>query len=300
MRLAAAFAASLVVGLAGSSVASAQAPQGAQCANANAMGLARTVEVDTATGPGFGFEQYKMHDFLRLKEVVLTFDDGPWPNNTRAVLEALAQQCVKATFFPIGKHALYHPEILKEVAAAGHSVGGHTWSHANLAKGKGDNATEEIEKGFSAIKIALGANPTPFFRFPYLQDPEAARTYLGTRGIAMFSHDLDIFDFKTRKPEDLVKTTMARLEKKGKGILLMHDFQAVTAKAMPELLRELQAKGYKVVHMKAKASLTTLPQWDDAAKKEVKGVIGGSDAPTSSVIRTIDETNAQTVTSSKK
>ena len=63
---------------------------------------------------------------------------------------------------------------------------------------------------------------------------------------------------------------MTKLEKKGKGIILMHDFQHATANAMPDLLNELKAKGYKVVHMKAKAPLTTLAQWDDAAKKEVK------------------------------
>ena len=78
------------------------------CSNPNALGVARTVEVDTTGGPGFGFEQYKAYDFLLLNEVVLTFDDGPWPGNTGEVLEALAQHCVKATFFPIGKHALWH------------------------------------------------------------------------------------------------------------------------------------------------------------------------------------------------
>src|SRR5499426_2688944 len=110
------------------------ASQAAQpCQNANALGVARTVEIDTTGGPGFGTEQYKMHDFLLLREVVLTFDDGPWPEHTRAVLAALAHHCTKAIFFPIGKHALWHPEILKEVAAAGHTIGSHTWSHANLA-----------------------------------------------------------------------------------------------------------------------------------------------------------------------
>ena len=123
--------------------------------------MARTVEVDTTGGPGFGFEQYKAYDFLVLKEVVLTFDDGPWPVNTRAVLDALAEQCVKATFFPIGKHALWHPEILKQVAAAGHTVGSHTWSHANLGKMNDDKAIEEIEKGFSAVKLALGRPRRP-------------------------------------------------------------------------------------------------------------------------------------------
>jgi peptidoglycan/xylan/chitin deacetylase (PgdA/CDA1 family) len=278
----------------------------------NALGLARTVEVDTTGGPGFGFEQYKAHDFLVLKEVVLTFDDGPWPVNTRAVLEALAEHCVKAIFFPIGKHALWHPEILKEVAAAGHTIGGHTWSHANLGgsakawpkrvakkdepeKSLESKSVEEIEKGFSAIKLAIGAPPAPFFRFPYLKDPKEAVDYLGTRNIAVFSHDLDSFDFKMRKPEDVVKSVMSKLEKKGKGIILMHDFQQATAKAVPAILAELKAKGYKVVHMRANTPLATLPQWDEAAKGEIKGPSGG-DKPTSSVVRTIEESPAQAVT----
>ncbi len=285
------------------------AGQGPCPGNPNALGLARTVEVDTTGGPGFGFEQYKAHDFLVLKEVVLTFDDGPWPGNTPAVLAALAHHCVKATFFPVGKHALWHPEILKQVAAAGHTIGGHTWSHANLAslktpfavkrakvaaepENKHDRGVEEIEKGFSAVKLALGAPPSPFFRFPFLKDPKDQLEYLGTRNIAVFSHDLDSFDFKMRKPEDVIKSVMTKLERKGKGIILMHDFQQATAKAVPDLLDQLKEKGYKVVHMKAKTPLATIAQWDEAAKAEIKGAIGG-DRPTSSVIRTIDEAPAQ-------
>ena len=292
-----------------SSIAPALAQGSAPCANPNALGLARTVEVDTTGGPGFGFEQYKQHDFLVLKEVVLTFDDGPWPVNTRVVLDALAQHCLKATFFPIGKHALWHPEILKQVAAEGHSVGGHTWSHANLGKAwpkrvakKGEpeqsmegKAVEEIEKGFSAIKLAIGGPPQPFFRFPNLQDPKDALAYLGTRNIAVFSHDLDSFDFKMRKPEDVVNAVMTKLERKGKGIILMHDFQQATAKAAPALFAELKAKGYKVVHMRAKTPLATIAQWDEAAKSEIKGAVGG-DRPTTSVIRTIEEAPTSSVT----
>ena len=274
--------------------------QGAgQCpGNPNALGLARTVEIDTTGGPGFGFEQYKMHDFLLMREVVFTFDDGPWPNNTRAVLAALAHHCTKATFFPIGKHALWHPEILKDVAAAGHTIGGHTWSHANLARAKGDKATEEIEKGFSAVKIALGTAPAPFFRFPFLQD-KGNLEYLGSRNIAIFSHDLDSFDFKARNAAAVLKSVMSKLERKGKGIILMHDFQQATAAALPDLLNELKAKGYKVVHMKPKASLTTLAQWDDAARKEIKSAGVGPDRPTSSVVRTIEDTSGSQPTAAK-
>ena len=103
----------------------------AKCTNPNALGVARTVEIDTAGGPGFGGEHFKQHDFLRNNEVVLTFDDGPWPT-TPAVLKALADQCVRATFFPIGKHATYYPEIIKQIHAEGHTIGSHTWSHKNL------------------------------------------------------------------------------------------------------------------------------------------------------------------------
>ncbi len=109
------------------------APQPAKstCANADALGVSRTVVIDTTGGPGFGFLQYKQFDFLTDKEVVLTFDDGPWPT-TPSVLKALADECTKAVFFPIGLHTTYHPEILKQVAAAGHTIGSHTWSHTHL------------------------------------------------------------------------------------------------------------------------------------------------------------------------
>ena len=143
------------------------------CANPDALGIGRVVEIDTTGGPGFGFEHFKQLDFLRDKEVVLTFDDGPWPVNTPAVLKALADECTKAIFFPIGKHATYYPEILKQVAAAGHTIGAHTWSHANLNNKKltEQQRKDEIEKGFSAVKWAIGGAPAPFFRFPALQHP---------------------------------------------------------------------------------------------------------------------------------
>ena len=103
------------------------APAKPACANPNALGVSRVVAIDTTGGPGFGFEHFKQLDFLREKEVVLTFDDGPWPVNTPSVIKTLDDECTKAIFFPIGKHATYHPEILKAVAAHGHTIGSHTW-----------------------------------------------------------------------------------------------------------------------------------------------------------------------------
>ena len=260
------------------------------CANPAALGVSRVVEVDTTGGPGFGFEHFKQLDFLADKEVVLTFDDGPWPGNTPAVLKALADECTKAVFFSIGKHATYHPEILRQVAAAGHTVGTHTWSHANLNSKKltEQMVKDEIEKGNSAVKFALGAAPAPFFRFPELQHNPAAMAYLGTRNIAMFSCDLDSFDFRAKNADQIVTTVMTKLDKQGKGIILMHDFQKHTAEAMPALLQRLKAGGYKVVLMRPKAPMQTLPDYDDALIKDLKLPVAGA-RPLGNVIQTVSQ-----------
>jgi peptidoglycan/xylan/chitin deacetylase (PgdA/CDA1 family) len=260
------------------------------CANPDALGVSRVVEIDTTGGPGFGFEHFKQFDFLADKEVVLTFDDGPWPGNTAAVLKALADQCTKAVFFPIGKHATYHPEILRQVAAAGHTVGAHTWSHANLNSKKMTEqlAKDEIEKGFSAVKLALGAAPSPFFRFPELQHGPAAMAYLGTRNVAILSCDLDSFDFRAKDAAQIVNTVMTKLDKQGKGIILMHDFQKHTAEALPTLLGRLKAGGYKVVQMKAKAPLQTLAEYDEALVKDMKVPVASTRA-LGSVVQTVSQ-----------
>lgn len=265
-------------------------PQKSSCANPDALGVSRVVVIDTTGGPGFGFQNFKQLDFLTDKEVVLTFDDGPWPGNTPAVLKALADECTKGVFFAIGKHATYHPEILKQVAAAGHTVGAHTWSHANLNSKKMTEqlAKDEIEKGYSAVKLALGEAPAPFFRFPELQHGPAAVAYLQSRNVAMFSCDLDSFDFRAKNPEQIINTVMTKLDKQGKGIILMHDFQKHTAEALPALLRRLKAGGYKVVQMKAKAPLQTLPEYDDALAKDMKLPVASARA-VGSVVQTVSQ-----------
>ena len=263
------------------------------CDKPGGMGLTRIVEIDTTGGPGFGFEHFKQYDFLRDKEVVLTFDDGPWPGNTPAVLKALTDECLKATFFEIGEHATWHPEITKQVIAAGMTVGTHTWSHKDLARNPYakdiEQAKAEIEMGNSAVHLAAGGGKiAPFFRFPALQHPPQLMSYLAERNIGVFSTDIDSRDFKLHKPEDVIKSVMSQLEKHGKGIILMHDFKHHTAEAMPELIRQLKAGGYKVVHMVPKGELTTVPKYDEMLAHEDK-LSSNNTRPESSVIRTIGE-----------
>jgi peptidoglycan/xylan/chitin deacetylase (PgdA/CDA1 family) len=273
--------------------ATAQAPQPARaaCNNPDALGVARTVEIDTTGGPGFGFEHFKELDFLKDHEVVLTFDDGPWTVNTPAVLKALADQCTTGIFFEIGEHATYYPEIAKQVYAAGHTIGTHTWSHPDLTNKKlsEDQRKDEIEKGISAVKWALGGiAPSSFFRFPDLRHPPEMVTYLGQRNIAIFSCDLDSFDFKARNAKQVEDVIFKKLAKQGKGIILMHDFHKHTAEALPDILKRLKSEGYKVVAMRSKAPVQSLPQYDEEVLKDSK-LPTVSQRPVSSVVTDVSQ-----------
>ena len=259
-----------------------------KCDNPDALGVERIVQIDTTGAPGFGFQNFKAYDFLKDHEVVLTFDDGPWPVNTERVLKALADQCTKAMFFPIGKHAGWHPEILKKDIAAGMTVGSHTWSHKDLTKLPFEEAKAEIEKGIAAVSIASGNKPVaPFFRFPALRMSPEILKYLASRNIGIMSTDWDTFDFKARRPQQVLHSVQTRLTKHGKGIILMHDFQRATAEAVPELLKQLKEGGYKVVQIVGKKPVEPLPEYKKIVMKEIGG--GLADArPMSSVIKTID------------
>ncbi|MFA7305969.1 MAG: polysaccharide deacetylase family protein [Hyphomicrobium sp.] len=263
------------------------------CPKAGTLGVSRTVEIDTTGGPGFGMEHYKAYDFLQDKEVVLTFDDGPQKYSTEAVLKALADECVKATFFSIGKMALGYPEIIREVSKAGHTVGTHTWSHKAIAKAKTfEEGRAEIERGISGVHRAVGGPIAPFFRFPTLVDTPEAVAYLGKRNIAMFSTDIDSIDYKPQTVDHLVKSVIAKLDKRGKGIILMHDIHKRTAQALPLLLAQMKAKGYKIVHLTAKAPVVTLAEFDETIEKEAKGLPQvGAERPMSSVVKTVGATS---------
>jgi peptidoglycan/xylan/chitin deacetylase (PgdA/CDA1 family) len=182
---------------------------------------------------------------------------------------------------------LWHPHILRRVAGYGHTVGSHTWSHADLSKKTLDEAKEEIEKGISAVAAALQEPGAPFFRFPSLKHPPELVGYLGRRNIGIFSTDIDSFDFRMRTPDRVVQSVLIKLNKHGKGIVLMHDFQRATAAALPALLAELKAAGYRIVHMRPKRPVATLAVYDRLVRKESTLPIAPS-RPTATVVRTIE------------
>ena len=182
----------------------------------DALGVSRVVEIDTSSGPLFG-AQYKEPNFLADGEVVLTFDDGPLRAYTMPVLEALAAHCAKATFFVVGRMAVADPEMVKEYARRGHTVGTHTWSHVNLQALTPLKARAEIELGFSAVQQAMGKPLAPFFRFPFLADPKSMIIHLQERQIGIFSIDVDSKDYRTRDPGTVHRKVMADLARTEKG-----------------------------------------------------------------------------------
>ncbi|MFO1170009.1 MAG: polysaccharide deacetylase family protein [Hyphomicrobiaceae bacterium] len=250
-RLAAVLTAAFVaVGL-GAGAATAR-PIDAYCSLPEALGVSRFQSIDTTGGPRFGLQfQPEGTSFLAPGEVVLTFDDGPYAPTTGAILDTLDRFCTKATFFAVGRLALSQQETLKSLVSRGHTLGGHTWAHANLSALGVDRRAVEVEKGFSALSEIVGPHVAPFFRFPYLTHPEAELERLSKRNVAVFAIDIDSTDSHGQhvSGERIVSQTLKQLEMRGKGIILLHDLKSNTAKALPALLQALKEKGYRIVHI---------------------------------------------------
>ncbi len=234
------------------------------------LGVSRVIEIDTSKAHRFGRMQYKDLSFLRKGEVVLTFDDGPLRRYTTKVLNALEAECTKATFFMVGRMAVTDPHMVREIAARGHTVATHTWTHQNLARMSRSGAIREIELGISAVSAALGRPAAPFFRFPYLSDTKSMMRHLKDRNVGIFSIDIDAVDFRTRSGSVVVNRILSGLKRQGKGVLLFHDIQRSTAAGLAALLKKLKRHGYKVVHLVAKEPVRTLPKFDLMALKQVE------------------------------
>lgn len=214
-------------------------------------GLSRTVAIDSTIGQQIGRLQYPKTNLLRPGEVVLTFDDGPHGQHTKQILDVLDRHCVKATFFTVGRMALYMQAALKEAARRGHTIATHTWSHPrNLARMPVEEAKIEIEKGFVATSYALGQPIAPFFRYPGLNDSPELNAYLASRHISVWSVDVVSDDTMAgTTPGQLINRAMERVRHMHGGVVLFHDLKAVTADALDGFISQLRAEHYKVVHV---------------------------------------------------
>lgn len=191
---------------------------------------------------------------LQDKEVVLTFDDGPIPKHSNAILDILASECVKATFFIVGRMAKEHPEGVRKLIALGHTVGTHSQNHPlSMNRMPIEKAQQEIEDGIANTTAALRdpALLSPFFRIPGLLRASVVEDYLASRGIQTWSADFPADDWRHVSPQKVHDLAISRIAAKGKGILLLHDIQPRTVAALPGILRDLKAGGYRIVHVEA-------------------------------------------------
>lgn len=221
---------------------------------ADALGTSRTLTLKREH-VGYGREQYGPLP-LQKGEVVLTFDDGPLPGTIDKVLDALAAQCVKATFFMTGANLARHPELGRRVAQAGHTPALHSFAHPALASLPVAEQLADLEQGVQAFASVFGKPPAAY-RFPYLAETPAILAALKETNTTVASTDLGIRDYHPNdmRTETLVGRLSAQLQQTGGGILLMHDANGPTAEALPALLKTIKDKGYKVVHLR----------WEDAA-----------------------------------
>jgi len=223
----------------------------APCTNPDALGTSRTVVIDPAEHIRLGAIQYRETLPLADHEVVLTFDDGPLPPYSNRILDILASECVKATYFLVGSMAKAHPRVVQRIAAEGHTIGTHSRTHP-FTFNTMDSARmrREVQGGITLVSAALGGRePAPFFRIPGLLRASRVEFYLATQGLMTWSADIVSDDWRHISADEIARRTLARLEARGKGMVLLHDIHRTTALALPKLLRALKARGYRIVHV---------------------------------------------------
>lgn len=242
----------------------AQAAPAGGCANTGAIGTARVVEVDTRNIVAVGRSQKTFTQgpasappLLRKGEVALTFDDGPLPQTTPKILDILARECVRATFFMIGKRAEAAPELARRLREAGHTLGSHSWSHVKLSGLPEDQAIDDIRKGYEAVERAAYGAPRPpdtprLFRFPEWSATPALLAFTHGRNIAAIGADISPADWRGHPPEVTLERLRKLLDKTDRGIIVLHDNQKNTVALLPALLAELKARGLRVVQLTPK------------------------------------------------
>jgi peptidoglycan/xylan/chitin deacetylase (PgdA/CDA1 family) len=255
LRASIGFVLSTALGATAGLAAAAPAPAWAQeCpGNPDALGTSRVLVLESSQLTRVGVMQYPQSLPLADKEVVLTFDDGPLPRYSNAVLDILAAQCVKATYFLVGSMAREFPAVVRRIQEAGHTIGTHTDNHpSRMHKLPIEKVRAEIDRGIADVSAALwdAKDLAPFFRIPGLNRSDAIESELAARSLVVFSSDTVADDWHHRiRPADIVRLALRRLEARGKGILLLHDIHAATVAALPDLLKKLKEAGFHVVHV---------------------------------------------------
>jgi peptidoglycan/xylan/chitin deacetylase (PgdA/CDA1 family) len=225
--------------------------------NPNALGTSRVLPIDFSDLKHVGRMQYPDSLPLRDKEVVITFDDGPIPPYSNQILDILASQCVKVTYFLVGEMARAYPSIVRREYEAGHTIGTHSEHHPlHFGELPIERMRSEIDVGISDVAAALGDTKymAPFFRIPGLDRSNLLEEELAARHLIVFSSDTLADDWRRIGPAQIRALALKRLQALGKGILLLHDIHAKTVAALPGILQDLKDNGFRIVQVVPSAS----------------------------------------------
>ena len=184
------------------------------------------------------------------KRVALTFDDGPNPDATPLILDALKERGVKATFFILGRHADQWPHLVRRVADEGHAIGNHGWFHRKLHFKSPAYVRDDLTRGTQSIEAACGVHPK-LFRAPHGFRSPWVTAIAGSLGQRTVGWSLGVWDSDRPGVEAIVDRTVNGA--KPGSILLLHDGDGYdprgdrvqTARAVPEIVDRLHAQGYQ-------------------------------------------------------
>ena len=241
------------VSLAGALVAAAPVRADGCAGNPDAIGTSRVIAIKYGDYTKLGRLQYPQTLPLVDHEVALTFDDGPMRLLSDKALDILNSQCVKVTYFLIGEMAHYFPDIVRREYASGDAIGTHSEHHPlPFNRLSDEQVQQEIDGGIASVGAALGdpKELAPFFRIPGFGRNATVEQELAKRKLIVFSTDIVADDwFRHITPEQIVQRAMSRLEKRGRGILLLHDIHPATVLALADLLQQLKTNGFHIVQV---------------------------------------------------
>src|SRR6266404_608478 len=220
-------------------------------ANAVAPPAAEKPKPAATAEPGITFDRVHVDG----PYVAMTFDDGPSAKLTPKLLDLLATHDIKATFFLIGQNVAENPEIAAREAREGHEIANHSWSHPNLAKMSDGGVRDQLRKTDEAIQSASGHGPT-LLRPPYGSITPRQKKWINQEfGYKIVLWDVDPLDWR-RPGSNVVCARIVKNTRAG-SIVLAHDIHPGTIDAMPCVLKELEAKGFKFVTVSELISMQT-------------------------------------------
>lgn len=183
------------------------------------------------------------------REIALTFDDGPHPDNSPRLLDILRKEAVKATFFVSGANIEAYPALLKTIVEEGHEIGNHSFSHKKLAELNPRGYWQEIEKASKLIQQYLPADSVPYlFRPPYGELNLSIIRLILKHNLTYAGWTIDSKDSYIKSKAKLADFINATPVRSG-DILLFHEDYPATIDALPEIIKVLKSRGLKLVTM---------------------------------------------------